>query len=221
LGEEEKNSGDTARRMGNELLFRQCCDDNIALFRTYNVRRIVTACPHTYNTFKHEYPEFGLEAEVVHHTELLAQLVKQRKLVPTYPVEQKATYHDSCYLGRYNDGYEPPREILRAIPGLSLAEMERSGANAMCCGAGGGLMWMERPGKRMNAARVEQALATRPTVIASACPYCLTMMEDGIARLAEDAAVAAKDVAELLADSVFGPPSGGSKASYVRVNTTE
>ncbi|MEF3301587.1 (Fe-S)-binding protein [Paenibacillus sp. GYB003] len=206
LGAEEKNSGDTPRRMGNELLFRECCEANIALFRKYNVRKIVTACPHTYNAMKREYPEFGLEAEVVHHTELLARLLREGKLSPSHPVEERTTYHDSCYLGRYNGEYDAPRAILRAIPGLRLAEMERSGANAMCCGAGGGLMWQEETaGKRVNVARVEQALAVAPTVIASACPYCLTMMEDGT-KLADTEGVAARDVAELLAASVFGPP---------------
>ncbi|PYI55848.1 (Fe-S)-binding protein [Paenibacillus flagellatus] len=219
LGNEERNSGDTPRRMGNELLFRQCAEDNIETFRRYGVRRIVTACPHTYNTFKHEYPEFGLEAEVVHHTELLAGLVKEGRLVPAHPVRERATYHDSCYLGRYNGRYEAPRDILRAIPGLELAEMERSGANAMCCGAGGGLMWMEESaGKRINVARVEQALAVSPTVIASACPYCLTMMEDGSKLLEAEETVAAKDVAELLAAAVFGPSGreASSKEGTVR-----
>lgn len=209
LGSEEKNSGDTPRRMGNELLFRECCDENIALFRKYKVRKIVTACPHTYNTLKNEYPEFGLEAEVVHHTELLAELLQERKLLPSFPVREKATYHDSCYLGRYNGGYDAPRAILQAIPELALVEMERSGANAMCCGAGGGLMWLEESaGKRINAARVEQALATAPTVIASACPYCLTMMEDGTKMLGSEERVSAKDVAELLSTAVFGPHPG-------------
>ncbi|GAA3404512.1 (Fe-S)-binding protein [Paenibacillus hodogayensis] len=206
LGNEERSSGDTARRMGNELLFRQCCDDNIALFRRYNVRKIVTACPHTYNTLKNEYPDFGLGAEVVHHTELLAQLLREGRLAPRHPVRERAVFHDSCYLGRYNGAYDPPRAILRAIPGLELAEMERSGADAMCCGAGGGLMWLEeRAGKRINAARVEQALAVAPTVIASACPYCLTMMEDGTKLLGAEGRTGAKDVAELLAAAVFGP----------------
>ncbi|TMV50372.1 (Fe-S)-binding protein [Paenibacillus mesophilus] len=217
LGTEEKNSGDTPRRMGNELLFRECCDENIALFRKYNVRKIVTACPHTYNTLKNEYPEFGLKAEVVHHTELLAELLRERKLVPAYPVREKATYHDSCYLGRYNGGYDAPRAILQAIPELALAEMERSGANAMCCGAGGGLMWLEESaGKRINVARVEQAMATAPTVIASACPYCLTMMEDGTKMLGSDDRISAKDVAELLAASVFGPHAADVKEGAAR-----
>lgn len=206
LGDEERNSGDAPRRMGNELLFRQCCEENIALFRKYGVRRIVTACPHTYNTFANEYPEFGLTAEVVHHTELLRQLVEEGRLVPKYPVRGVATYHDSCYLGRYNGQYDAPRDLLRAIPGLELREMERSRANAMCCGAGGGLMWMEdSAGKRINAARVEQALAVSPTVIASACPYCLAMMEDGTKLLEAEDRTAARDVAELLAQAVFGP----------------
>ncbi|RKN84319.1 (Fe-S)-binding protein [Paenibacillus ginsengarvi] len=204
LGNEEKNSGDTPRRMGNELLFRECCEANIELFRKYKVRRIVTACPHTYNTLKHEYPEFGLQAEVVHHTELLAELLRAQRLNPAYAVRERATYHDSCYLGRYNGLYDAPRMILQAIPGLELAEMERTRSNAMCCGAGGGLMWQEeKAGKRINIARVEQALEVAPSVIASACPYCLTMMEDGTKMLA-DGRVAARDVAELLAASVFG-----------------
>lgn len=210
LGDEERNSGDTPRRMGNELLFQQLCQENIAAFQTYNVRKIVTACPHTYNTLKHEYPEFGLDdgVEVLHHTELLARLLEEGKLVPQHAVRQRTTYHDSCYLGRYNGTYEAPRDILRAIPGLTLAEMDRSGANAMCCGAGGGLMWLEESrGKRINVARTEQALAVEPAVIASACPYCLTMMEDGTKQLSAEDRVAAKDVAELLAESVFGPRS--------------
>ncbi|MFF2886072.1 (Fe-S)-binding protein [Paenibacillus sp. NPDC057967] len=207
LGQEERSSGDTARRIGNELLFQELCRDNIAVLAKYGVKQIVTACPHTYNTFKNEYPDFGLPADVrvTHHTELLAALVSEGRLTPKFDVEERVTVHDSCYLGRYNDTYEAPRAILKAIPGLFIEEMERSGKNGMCCGAGGGLMWMEEhAGTRVNYARTAQALAVKPSVISSACPYCLTMMEDGLKSLQEGENVIARDVAELLADSVFG-----------------
>lgn len=204
LGEEEKNSGDTARRLGNEFLFQELCKENIEIFKKYNVKKIVTACPHTYNTLKNEYPEFGLEAEVYHHTEFLEQLVKEDKLIPVREVKERITYHDSCYLGRYNDVYDQPRNILKAIPGIELVEMQRSKENGMCCGAGGGMMWMEETaGKRVNVARVEQALAVRPTLISSACPYCLTMMSDGAKIKNAEEQVKTKDIAEILAEAVL------------------
>jgi len=205
LGSEEQNSGDTPRRIGNEYLFQQLCLENIETFRKYNVKKIVTACPHTYNILKNEYPEFGLEAEVIHHSELLAELVKSGKLKPRYPVRERVVYHDSCYLGRYNGVYEQPRDILRSIPGVELAEMERSRENGMCCGAGGGMMWIEEAaGKRINLARTEQALAANPTLISTACPYCLTMMEDGTKLKEVESRVKARDIAEILELSVFG-----------------
>lgn len=206
LGNEERNSGDTPRRMGNEMLFQQLASDNIETFRKFGVRRIVTACPHTFNTFKNEYPDFGLEdVEVLHHTQLLDRLIREGKLRPRYEVKERIAYHDSCYLGRYNNVYDEPRNVLRAISGVELVEMARSRENGMCCGAGGGMMWMEETaGKRVNLARTEQALAVKPTVIGSACPYCLTMMEDGtkMKEVADD--VRAKDIAEILEQAVFG-----------------
>ncbi|WP_405082648.1 heterodisulfide reductase-related iron-sulfur binding cluster [Paenibacillus chitinolyticus] len=205
LGNEEKNSGDTPRRLGNEFLFQQLCEENIKIFRKYGVRKIVTACPHTYNTLKNEYPEFGLEAEVLHHTELLDELVRTGKLTPSHEVNERITYHDSCYLGRYNNVYDQPRNVLKAIPGVELVEMTRSRENGMCCGAGGGMMWMEETaGKRVNLARTEQALEVNPTVISSACPYCLTMMEDGTKMKEAEETVKARDIAEILEESVFG-----------------
>ncbi|GAB6989975.1 (Fe-S)-binding protein [Paenibacillus pini] len=206
LGNEEKNSGDTPRRMGNEMLFQQLCMENIEIFNKYGVRKIVTACPHTFNTLKNEYPEFGLEGvEVFHHTQLLDQLIHQGKLTPTYEVKERITYHDSCYLGRYNNVYDEPRNVLKAIPGVELAEMARSRENGMCCGAGGGMMWMEESsGKRVNLARTEQALEVHPTLISSACPYCLTMLEDGTKVKEVEDEVKTKDIAEVLEMSVFG-----------------
>lgn len=207
LGNEEKNSGDTPRRMGNEFLFQQLCADNIATFQKYKVLKIVTTCPHTYHTFKNEYPEFGLTADVFHHTELLDLWVKEGRLKPQHEVRERITYHDSCYLGRYNEVYEEPRNVLRAIPGVELVEQDRSRENSMCCGAGGGMMWMEETaGTRVNVARTEQLLSVKPTVISSACPYCLTMVEDGTKLKEAWEQVKARDIAEILALSVFGTP---------------
>lgn len=206
LGNEEKNSGDTPRRLGNEYLFQEMAMANIETFQAYGVKKIVTIDPHAYNTFKKEYPEFGLEGvEVYHHTELLAQLIREGRIVPKHEVNETVVYHDSCYLGRYNDIYSPQREILNAIPGVKVVEMERHRENAMCCGAGGGLMWMEeKEGKRINVARTEQALAVNPTVISTACPYCLTMLSDGVKAKEVEEQVKTFDLVELVERSIVG-----------------
>ncbi len=205
LGNEERNSGDTARRMGNEFLFQQLCQENIATFRAYNVKKIVTICPHTYNTFKHEYPEFGLEAEVYHHTELLLQWIREGRIKPSFEVNEAVAYHDSCYLGRYNQLYDTPRQILASIPGVKILEMERNREDAMCCGAGGGMMWLEeKQGKRINIERTEQALKLNPTTIASNCPYCLTMMSDGTKAKDVEDRVKTLDIVEIVERSLVG-----------------
>lgn len=205
LGNKEKNSGDTPRRIGNEFLFQELARQNIETFQKHGVTKIITADPHAYNTFKNEYPEFGLEGvEVYHHTELIDQWIKEGRLTPKYQVKERITYHDSCYLGRYNDVYDAPREILTSLPGVELVEMERNRENAMCCGAGGGLMWMEdRAGSRINVARTEQALAVSPTVISSACPYCLTMMSDGTKAKEVEEQVHTYDIVELVEQSLI------------------
>lgn len=205
LGNKEANSGDTARRIGNEFLFQEIAEKNIKEFEKNGVTKIVTIDPHAYNIFKNEYPDFGFEAEVYHHTQMLYDLVNQGKLKPERAINERLTYHDSCYLGRYNGVYDPPREILQSIPGLKLVEMERSKENAMCCGAGGGMMWAEETtGNRINVARTEQAMAVDPTMISSACPYCLTMLNDGTKAKEVEEDISTMDVAEILALSVLG-----------------
>ncbi|HHW38750.1 MAG TPA: (Fe-S)-binding protein [Bacillales bacterium] len=200
LGNKEKNSGDTPRRIGNEFLFQELARDNIEAFKKHHVKKIVTIDPHAFNTFKNEYPEFGLEdVEVFHHTQLLDQWIKEGKLKPIKEVNEVIAYHDSCYLGRYNGIYDQPRDILKAIPGVKLVEANRNRENAMCCGAGGGMMWTEEDtGTRINVARTEQILEANPTMIGSGCPYCLTMISDGTkAKVVEDQ-VATLDIVEIL-----------------------
>jgi len=205
LGNKEKNSGDTPRRLGNEFLFQELAVKNIEEFEKNEVKKIVTIDPHAYNIFKNEYPDFGLEAEVYHHTELLYKLVKEGRLVPKYEVNETITFHDSCYLGRYNEVYDPPREILKSIRGVKLVEMERNRETGMCCGAGGGLMWMEEDtGTRINVARTEQALSVNPSIISSGCPYCLTMLSDGTKAKEVEETVKTYDVAEILEKAVCG-----------------
>ncbi|MFJ8065596.1 heterodisulfide reductase-related iron-sulfur binding cluster [Psychrobacillus sp. NPDC096426] len=205
LGNKEKNSGDTPRRLGNEFLFQELATSNISEFEKAGVTKIVTIDPHAYNIFKNEYSDFGWNGEVLHHTEMLYDLVQQGRLKPQYAVEETITFHDSCYLGRYNDVYDAPREVLKAIPGVKLVEMNRNRETGMCCGAGGGLMWMEEHvGNRINVARTEQALEVNPTIISSGCPYCLTMLSDGTKAKEVEEKVGTYDIAELLEKSIFG-----------------
>lgn len=205
LGNKEKNSGDTPRRLGNEFLFQELAEGNIKEFEKNDVHKIVTIDPHAYNIFKNEYPDFGFDGIVYHHTELLYKLIMEGRLKPKYAINEKITFHDSCYLGRYNDVYDPPREILKSIPGVELVEMVRNRQDGMCCGAGGGLMWMEEDaGHRVNVARTEQALEVNPSVISSGCPYCLTMLSDGTKAVEVEDKVGTYDVAELLERSIFG-----------------
>ncbi len=204
LGNKEQNSGDTARRMGNEFLFQELAEKNMKEFEKHDVKKIITIDPHAYNIFKNEYPDFGLEAEVYHHTEMLAQWLKDGVLKPEAEVNETITYHDSCYLGRYNEVYQPPREVLEMIPGVQVVEMKRNRQNGMCCGAGGGMMWMEeKSGNRVNVARTEQALEVNPTMISSGCPFCLTMLSDGTKAKEVEEKVSTMDIAEILAKSVF------------------
>ena len=203
LGEEERCTGDPARRIGNEYLFQTLARENIATLNGYGIKKIVTTCPHGFNTLKNEYPKLGGIYEVVHHTEMLADLVKEGRLRPEKPIDGVVSFHDPCYLGRHNGVYDAPRQVLGAIPGLVVKEMGRCREGAFCCGAGGGLMWFEEKiGKRVSWERTEEALALEPQVLASACPYCLIMFEDALKVKDAIGRTRPLDVAELMAQSV-------------------
>jgi Fe-S oxidoreductase len=203
LGTEEKCTGDSARRIGNEYLAQMLMKDNIATLNNYNVKKIVATCPHCFNMLKNEYPQFGGHYEVVHHTDFLVKLINEGRLKVTKEEEATVTFHDSCYLGRYNDIYDQPRKILDAIPGVNTLEMKRTKSRGLCCGAGGGRMWMEEhEGKRINVERTEEALALKPNVIGTACPFCMTMLEDGVKDKEATGTVKVKDVAEMLLAAV-------------------
>ncbi|MBW1979640.1 MAG: (Fe-S)-binding protein [Deltaproteobacteria bacterium] len=204
LGVEEKCCGETARRIGNEYLFQTMAAELVELLNSYNVKKIITTCPHGYNCLKNEYPRFGGSWEVYHHTEILLQLLRENKLEPLQPLDMRLVFHDSCYLGRYNDIYQQPRDLLRAIPGLKIYEMDRSRNKSFCCGAGGGRMWMEETlgHSKINEARTEQALTLDPELIAVCCPYCTTMFEDGLKAHHLEERVRVCDLAELLLEAV-------------------
>ncbi len=203
LGVEELCNGETARRIGNEYLFQSMAQACIEVFNGYKVKKIITNCPHCFNTFKNEYPQFGGNYEVIHATEFVKRLIAAGKIQFNAGSAQAVTYHDSCYLGRYNDIFDAPRDILQLIPGVQLREMERTRKFGMCCGAGGGRMWMEEePTKRVNIRRVEQALETNPDVVAVACPYCMTMVDDGLKSKNMEEKVKTLDVMELVAENM-------------------
>lgn len=204
LGTEETCTGDPARRAGNEFLFQMQAMSNIQVLNGYGVKKIVTACPHCFNTIKNEYPELGGNYEVIHHSTFLQQLINEGKI----KVEggafkgKKITYHDSCYLGRANNIYEAPRSVLEALD-ADLIEMKRCRTTGLCCGAGGAQMFKDaEKGKReINVERTEEALATGATTIAVACPFCMTMMSDGVKSKERETDVKVKDLAELIAEA--------------------
>ncbi|HYX20215.1 MAG TPA: (Fe-S)-binding protein, partial [Thermoanaerobaculia bacterium] len=177
LGGEETCTGDSARRMGNEYLFQMLAQQNVETLNNYRIRRIVTNCPHCFNTIGNEYKDFGGNYEVVHGTQLVAELVAAGRLKLTTPIEDTITFHDPCYLGRYNGAYEAPRQILRAIPGLEITELPRSRERGLCCGAGGGRMWMEEKlGERINQARMREIADAGTGAVGVSCPFCMVMI---------------------------------------------
>jgi heterodisulfide reductase subunit D len=204
LGTEESCTGDPAKRAGNEFLFQMQAMTNISVLNGYDVKKIVTGCPHCFNTLKNEYPELGGKYEVIHHTQLVQQLIDAGKL----KVEggefkgKKITYHDPCYLGRGNDVYEAPREVIKKLD-VALAEMKRSRQNGLCCGAGGAQMFKEaeKGNKEVNVERTEEALETNPDVIAVGCPFCMTMMTDGVKHFNKEQQIKVMDVAEMIAQA--------------------
>lgn len=199
LGEEERCTGDPARRIGHEFLFQMQAQANIQTLNGYGVKKIITACPHCFNTLQNEYGEFGGHYEVIHHSVLIRDLLRQGRVNPRMPVDESIAYHDSCYLGRHNGIFEAPREILQILPGVHPREMERNRESGFCCGAGGGMMWFEeRMGKRVNIERTEEALRVKPNVVGTACPFCLTMFEDGIRAKDATGQLKALDLAELV-----------------------
>ncbi len=205
LGLEESCTGDPAKRAGNEFLFQMQAMTNIATLDGYGIKTIVTACPHCFNTIKNEYPALGGNYEVIHHSTFLQNLINEGKVGIAGGGAFKGkriTFHDSCYLGRANNIYEAPREVLAALD-ADLVEMKRSRANGLCCGAGGAQMWKEaEPGsKEINVERAEEAIGTGATIIASACPFCMTMMSDGVKSQNKEESVQVFDIAELIAQA--------------------
>jgi Fe-S oxidoreductase/nitrate reductase gamma subunit len=205
LGKDEKCCGDSVRRLGNEYVFDRMARENVALFTEKGVKKIITQCPHCFSTLKNDYRQYGLELEVIHHSELLRNLVQDGRLVPGTTIgEMGATvFHDSCYLGRHNDVYDAPRQLIEMATGSAPAEMGRNRGNGFCCGAGGGRMWMEEhTGERINLTRVKEALEEKPDTVCVACPYCLTMFEDGLKDVNAEG-VRVRDVAEVIAEAVL------------------
>ncbi len=208
LGKEEMCTGDPVRRAGNEFAFQMMAYQNIQVLNNYGIKKIVTACPHCYNTLKNEYPALGGTYEVIHHTTLLQQLIDDGKIRLKEDSDlknKKITYHDSCYLGRANDIYDAPRKVLEALKS-ELVEMKRCRSNGMCCGAGGAQMFKEeeKGTTRINIERSNEAIGTGAEVIASACPFCNTMMTDGVKLAEKEESVQVLDIAELIAQAIAG-----------------
>ena len=206
LGKEEMCTGDPARRAGNEFMFQMMAYQNITILNGYGIKKIVTACPHCFNTLKNEYPELGGNYEVIHHATFLQQLIDEGKITMSGGgifKGKKITYHDSCYLGRSNNIYEAPRKVLEALD-VELVEMKRCKSNGLCCGAGGAQMFKEEENgtSRVNLERTNEALETGATVIAAACPFCNTMLTDGVKNSNKEDAVAVLDIAESIAASM-------------------
>jgi Fe-S oxidoreductase len=204
LGPRESCTGDPARRIGNEYLFQTMAEQNVQTLQDAGVTKVIANCPHCFNTLRNEYPDYGGNFEVLHHSELIARLVSEGRLRPSGRVDATVAYHDPCYLGRHNDVYRDPRRALEAVPGVTMVEMPRHGERALCCGAGGARMWMEESiGKRINDERMDEAASTGADTVGVACPYCLIMLDDGARARGEETRVL--DVAQVVARSLGEP----------------
>jgi Fe-S oxidoreductase len=207
LGDDEKCCGETARRLGNEYLAQHMINLNIEKFESIGVKKIITACPHCYNTLKNEYPQFGGKYKIFHHTEILKELTNNGVLPTGKELKGKETvvYHDSCYLGRYNDLYDTPRDVARHIPGVKLVEAERRKRTSFCCGAGGGHMWMkEKTGKEINAERLNELYGSGAKTVATACPYCMIMLDDAVKEKELEEEIKVVDLAQMMLTSIEG-----------------
>ena len=205
LGKEETCTGDPARRVGNEYLYQMMAEQNVETLNAASFKKVITSCPHCYNTIRNEYPQLGGNYDVVHHTEVIQSLIDSGKIALEKPLGKTITYHDSCYLGRHNGVYDAPRNILSAIPGVKLEEMPRSRNKGFCCGAGGGRMWLDENKPRVNQNRVDEAATeTNATMVGTACPFCSIMIDDGINETGRSDAMETKDVAILVAESMRG-----------------
>ena len=203
LGNEEKCSGEPARRLGNEYLYQTLAQANVETLKRYQFQTIVTACPHCFNTIRNEYPDFDGRFKVIHHSQLLDELVASGRLKTAKKRDERITYHDACNLGRYNDVYEEPRRVLASTARADLVEMSLNRKKGFCCGGGGGRAWMEEnEGRRVSQVRVEQAMEVKPDILASACPFCLTMFEDGVKSKEVADKIKTRDIAEILAESL-------------------
>jgi Fe-S oxidoreductase len=212
LGPRELCNGDPARRIGNEYLFQQLAQENVGTLNSVGARKIVVNCPHCFNTLRNEYPDFGGDYEVIHHSQLFAKLIEEGKLRPTEEIDSLITYHDPCYLGRHNRVYKEPRDVLDGVPGLRQVEMPRHRERGFCCGAGGARMWMEeRLGKRVNQERTDEASATGADILGVACPFCLVMLDDGVKANRADMRVL--DIAQVVAESVGATDGAGAQAA--------
>ncbi len=203
LGTRESCCGESVRKAGNESLFQTLAQSNISAFSESGVTKVVVSSPHCYHTFKNEYPELGSNIEVVHFTQYLAELIREGRLKPTRETNLKVTYHDPCYLGRHNSVYDEPREVLRSIPGLDLVEMVDHRENSLCCGGGGSRIWQEtKKGERLSDLRLDQAVATGASVLATACPYCMLNFEDSILTSDRSDVIKLKEISELVLEAL-------------------
>jgi Fe-S oxidoreductase len=196
--------GDAMRRLGNEYVFNKMAQENVSLLKKMKVQKIITTCPHCYNTLKNDYKDYGADFEVFHHTQILQEISGKGLLQLNGKLrDERIVIHDSCYLGRYNNIYEEPRRVIEGITGSAPLEMENKGRESFCCGAGGGRMWLEEDaGTRVNRERTKQALKKNPTIVATCCPYCITMFEDGLKDEDGQEAVRVMDIAEIVREGM-------------------